>query len=82
MRTRIARIGDSRGIRIPKPLLEQAGLHEDVQDRVLAVLQEMLARRGAVRLAVDREVWRRPRRTSRSVAPSPDVSDRCAPRTR
>lgn len=31
MRTRIVRIGNSQGVRIPKPLLEQAGLPEDVE---------------------------------------------------
>jgi len=31
MRTRIVRIGNSQGIRIPKPLLEQAGLDGDVE---------------------------------------------------
>ncbi len=31
MRTRIVRIGNSQGIRIPKPLLEQARLTEDVE---------------------------------------------------
>ena len=31
MKTRIVRIGNSRGIRIPKPLLEQARLREDVE---------------------------------------------------
>lgn len=31
MRTRLVRIGNSRGIRIPKPLIEQAGLGEEVQ---------------------------------------------------
>ncbi len=30
-RTRIVRIGNSRGIRIPKALLEQAGLPEQVE---------------------------------------------------
>ena len=34
MKTRIVRIGNSRGIRIPRPLLEQAGLPEDVDLRV------------------------------------------------
>jgi len=29
MKTRIVRIGNSRGIRIPKPLLETAGLGEE-----------------------------------------------------
>ena len=31
MKTRIVAIGNSRGIRIPKPLLEQAGLEGDVE---------------------------------------------------
>jgi antitoxin MazE len=31
MRTRIIRIGNSLGIRIPKPLLEQIGLHGEVE---------------------------------------------------
>lgn len=31
MRTRIVKIGNSRGVRIPKPLLEQAGLGTDVE---------------------------------------------------
>ncbi len=35
MKTRIVRIGNSRGIRIPKPLLDQAGLEDEVQLRVL-----------------------------------------------
>jgi antitoxin MazE len=30
MRARIVRIGNSRGVRLPKALLEQAGLPEDV----------------------------------------------------
>jgi len=34
MKTKIVRIGNSRGVRIPKPLLEQAGLHGDVTLRV------------------------------------------------
>ena len=33
MRTRIIQIGNSRGIRIPKPLLEQVGLRDTVQIR-------------------------------------------------
>ena len=35
MKTRIIRIGNSRGIRIPKPLLEQTGLHDEVEIGVL-----------------------------------------------
>ena len=31
MKTRIVRIGNSQGIRIPKPLLEQTGLEGDVE---------------------------------------------------
>lgn len=34
MKTRIVRIGNSRGIRLPKPLIEQAGLGEEVELRV------------------------------------------------
>lgn len=33
MRTRIIRIGNSRGVRIPKPLLEEAGLSDEVELR-------------------------------------------------
>ena len=39
MRARIVRIGNSQGVRLPKPLLEQAGLTEDV---------ELVARDGAI----------------------------------
>jgi antitoxin MazE len=31
MKTRLVRIGNSRGIRIPKTILEQAGLQEEVE---------------------------------------------------
>jgi antitoxin MazE len=31
MKTKIVRVGNSRGIRLPKVLIEQAGLDEDVQ---------------------------------------------------
>jgi antitoxin MazE len=31
MKTRIVRIGNSQGIRIPKPLLEQTGLQDEVE---------------------------------------------------
>jgi antitoxin MazE len=30
-RSRIVKIGNSQGVRIPKPLLEQAGLHGEVE---------------------------------------------------
>jgi antitoxin MazE len=35
MKTKIVRIGNSRGVRIPKPLLEQAGLDDEVELRVV-----------------------------------------------
>ncbi len=35
MKTKIVRIGNSRGVRIPKPLLEQAGLEDEVRLRVV-----------------------------------------------
>jgi antitoxin MazE len=34
MRARLVRIGNSQGIRIPKPLLEQAGLQDEVEIEV------------------------------------------------
>ena len=34
MRTRLIRIGNSRGVRLAKPLLEQAGLSDEVDIRV------------------------------------------------
>jgi antitoxin MazE len=34
IRSRIVRIGNSQGIRLPKPLIEQAGLSEEVELRV------------------------------------------------
>ncbi|NNF27174.1 MAG: AbrB/MazE/SpoVT family DNA-binding domain-containing protein [Gemmatimonadetes bacterium] len=35
MKTKIIQIGNSRGVRIPKPLLEQAGLDGEVTLRVV-----------------------------------------------
>ena len=35
MKAKIVRIGNSRGIRIPKPLLEEAGLGEQVELRIV-----------------------------------------------
>jgi antitoxin MazE len=35
MKTKLVRIGNSRGIRIPKPLLEQAGLSDEVELRLV-----------------------------------------------
>ena len=34
MKTRLVRIGNSRGVRLPKPLIEEAGLGEEVELRV------------------------------------------------
>lgn len=34
MKARLVKIGNSRGIRLPKPLIEEAGLQEDVELRV------------------------------------------------
>ncbi|HEV8643362.1 MAG TPA: AbrB/MazE/SpoVT family DNA-binding domain-containing protein [Methylomirabilota bacterium] len=34
MKARLVRIGNSRGIRLPKPLIEEAGLTEEVEVRV------------------------------------------------
>ena len=39
MKARIVRIGNSRGVRLPKPLIEEARLSEEV---------EILARDGAI----------------------------------
>ena len=35
MKTKLVRIGNSRGVRIPKPLLELAGLEDEVRLRVV-----------------------------------------------
>ena len=42
MKTRIIRIGNSRGIRLPKPLIEEAGLQDEV---------ELHVRDGAITIA-------------------------------
>ena len=34
MKARIVRIGNSQGVRIPKPLIEEAGLDDEVEIRV------------------------------------------------
>lgn len=35
MKTRLVRIGNSRGVRIPKAILEQVGLEDEVELRVV-----------------------------------------------
>ncbi len=34
MKARLVRIGNSRGVRLPKPVIEEAGLTDDVEVRV------------------------------------------------
>jgi antitoxin MazE len=34
MKTRLVRIGNSRGVRLPKPLIQQAGLTDEVELQV------------------------------------------------
>lgn len=34
MRARLIRIGNSRGVRLPKPVIEQAGLQEEIDVQV------------------------------------------------
>jgi antitoxin MazE len=34
MKARLVRIGNSRGVRLPKPLIEEAGLTDEVEVRV------------------------------------------------
>ena len=50
MRANLIRIGNSRGIRIPKPLLDQVGLQDSVQLRAekgrLVILPDRAARQG------------------------------------
>ena len=50
MKTRIVRIGNSQGIRIPKPLLEEAGLPEEVEleveDGTILIRSPMRPREG------------------------------------
>ncbi len=50
MRTALVRIGNSRGIRIPKPVIEQCGFGEKVELRVenhrLIVSPQRLLRQG------------------------------------
>jgi antitoxin MazE len=50
MKTPLVRIGNSRGIRIPKPLIEQVGLGETVdlrvEDHCLVISAEQRPRQG------------------------------------
>ena len=57
MRTKIVRIGNSRGIRIPKPLLEETGLEGEVEivaeDRGLVVRPIRSPRDGWARAFIE-----------------------------
>ena len=50
MKVELVRIGNSRGIRIPKPILEQCGFHDTVELRVendrLVIAPSRLPRQG------------------------------------
>ncbi len=51
MKTRIVKIGNSQGVRIPKPLLQEAGLREEVELSVEGNAVVIRAARGS------REGW-------------------------
>ena len=55
MRAKVVRIGNSRGIRLPKPLLEQVGLTEEVElevrDGAIVITPGKEPRRGWVEAA-------------------------------
>ena len=61
MKARLVNIGNSRGVRLPKPLIEQAGLVDavelDVRDGVIVIAPARQTREGwadaAARLAAD-----------------------------
>ncbi|HMO05006.1 MAG TPA: AbrB/MazE/SpoVT family DNA-binding domain-containing protein [Kiritimatiellia bacterium] len=50
MKTALISIGNSRGIRIPKPLIEQCGLHDevelDVRDKTIIIHSPKTTRAG------------------------------------
>ena len=49
MKTKLVRIGNSRGVRIPKPLLEEAGLEGEVRLRLVEsgiLIEAVSAARG------------------------------------
>ncbi len=45
MKTRLVRIGNSRGVRLPKPLIEEAGLTDEVEVRIRAGAVVIIAAR-------------------------------------
>ncbi len=69
MKTELVRIGNSRGIRIPKPLIEQCGLGNNVELRVendsLVISPERRPRQGWEEAFRTNACWRRwPRMSS------------------
>jgi len=50
MKTKLVRIGNSRGVRIPKPLIEESGLSEEVEllagDRTILIRSAVGPRAG------------------------------------
>jgi antitoxin MazE len=50
MKTRLVRIGNSRGVRLPKPLIEEAGISDEVELRArqgsIVILSASCARAG------------------------------------
>jgi antitoxin MazE len=50
MKTKLIRIGNSRGVRLPKTIIEQAGLTEEVElevrDGAVVIARAALPRRG------------------------------------
>ena len=48
MKTELVRIGNSRGVRIPKPFIEQCGLGETVDLRVADDCLHLVASAGTV----------------------------------
>lgn len=55
MKTKLVRIGNSRGIRLPKPLIEQAGLTDEVElevrDGTIVIAASVRVRSGWVTAA-------------------------------
>lgn len=47
MKARLIRIGNSRGVRLPKPVIEQAGLQEEIEIQVRAGAVVLSSRRRA-----------------------------------
>jgi len=70
MKTRLVRIGNSRGIRLPKPLIAQAGLTEEVElhvrDGAIVIERASMPRAGWAQAAIEMHE----RDEDRLVAPS------------